>query len=293
MTPGKALGDTVSKAIGSDIDFIVNADDLSAYIAAITNALINRIIKEGFGLAGVSVPNAPQRIRTRQEVNGVIYDGQNFPGGVRDTNSQWNTSQTDQLNFNYNEASAGVGAGAFTPGITKDQLRAQITPIRDARGAAQQALNERIALENSFISKLQEAKACQDARSDLGATTTTLSFRGYGYSYQSRSYWANLSRITQGKIDTERSVINGVISRRNENSSALDALNATLADIQGMTDAEFRTAQTNIQTGLLGQVGESTTLRLDAERQLRDARTGLQASIADAQRDVDYCRRGI
>lgn len=48
VTPGKLLGDLTTKAVGSDIDYIINAQDLGAYVAAIADALINRVIKEGF-----------------------------------------------------------------------------------------------------------------------------------------------------------------------------------------------------------------------------------------------------
>ncbi len=50
ITPGAVVGDTIAKAIGSDIDFIVNSDDLKAYTSAITNAILNRMLKEGVGL---------------------------------------------------------------------------------------------------------------------------------------------------------------------------------------------------------------------------------------------------
>ncbi|MDP3947346.1 MAG: hypothetical protein Q8Q41_01490, partial [bacterium] len=59
-TPGKTIGDTLSKAIGSDIDYIVNSRDLSAYIAAIANAIINRLVREGVsGVAALLTPSAP------------------------------------------------------------------------------------------------------------------------------------------------------------------------------------------------------------------------------------------
>ena len=46
-TPGSAVGSLVYKALGADFDYIVNAQDLSAYAAAITDALLNRLIVEG------------------------------------------------------------------------------------------------------------------------------------------------------------------------------------------------------------------------------------------------------
>lgn len=46
-TPGRFLADTLQKASGASFDYIVNADDLSDYLAVITDALINRAIVNG------------------------------------------------------------------------------------------------------------------------------------------------------------------------------------------------------------------------------------------------------
>lgn len=51
VTPGKALGDLTSKALGSDIDFLLNADQLGEYVGAIVDALLNRVIEEGLAAA--------------------------------------------------------------------------------------------------------------------------------------------------------------------------------------------------------------------------------------------------
>lgn len=48
ITPGKTVGDLASKAIGSSIDFIVGAEDISAYTAAIVDAAISRITRETY-----------------------------------------------------------------------------------------------------------------------------------------------------------------------------------------------------------------------------------------------------
>ncbi|MBN2197752.1 hypothetical protein JW698_00935 [Candidatus Wolfebacteria bacterium] len=47
ITPGTVVGEMASKAIGADIDYILSAKELEQYVAAITNALINRVVKEG------------------------------------------------------------------------------------------------------------------------------------------------------------------------------------------------------------------------------------------------------
>ena len=39
---GWVVGDLAAKAVGSDIDWLVNADDLAAYTSAIANAILNK-----------------------------------------------------------------------------------------------------------------------------------------------------------------------------------------------------------------------------------------------------------
>jgi|GEM_PF-4017079 len=59
-TPGKIAGDLTAKAVGSDIDYIVNTDQLTDYVAAIWDAITNRLIREGQqGLLGIIGQNAP------------------------------------------------------------------------------------------------------------------------------------------------------------------------------------------------------------------------------------------
>lgn len=61
ITPGSVAGDLVKKAVGTDFDFILNADDLSTYATAITNALVNRLADEGSkGLIGIGKQSDPQ-----------------------------------------------------------------------------------------------------------------------------------------------------------------------------------------------------------------------------------------
>ena len=53
-TPGKTIGGVLSKAVESDLDFIVNAQELSTYLTAIIDAAINRLVNSGVeGLRGL------------------------------------------------------------------------------------------------------------------------------------------------------------------------------------------------------------------------------------------------
>ena len=69
ITPGAVAGDLAAKAVGSDIDYIVNAQDFAAYIGAIVNALLNRMFAEGVGLlhAGVSSGSGSPSAQTAQK----------------------------------------------------------------------------------------------------------------------------------------------------------------------------------------------------------------------------------
>ncbi len=59
-TPGSTIGSLVAEAVGADIKYILEADQLAAYVAAISDALINRLIREGVGgLQGLATDNAP------------------------------------------------------------------------------------------------------------------------------------------------------------------------------------------------------------------------------------------
>jgi hypothetical protein len=46
-TPGKTIADTLSKAIGSDIDWLTGADEWGEYLGVIVDAAFNRVFREG------------------------------------------------------------------------------------------------------------------------------------------------------------------------------------------------------------------------------------------------------
>jgi len=73
ITPGDTIGKITAKAVGTDIDFILEADQIEEYVAAIADAIINRVISEGLGL--LSTPNAPPGIVIPRDPNAQPCSG--------------------------------------------------------------------------------------------------------------------------------------------------------------------------------------------------------------------------
>ncbi len=59
-TPGMTVGAMTAKAMGTNIDWLMSSDTMAEYVAAIADALINRLIKEGVsGIQRAVAENAP------------------------------------------------------------------------------------------------------------------------------------------------------------------------------------------------------------------------------------------
>ena len=64
--PGKTLGDLVSKAVGTDIDFLLTADQLGSYVNAIVDAMVNRVLKEGLATIRPAIGSSNDDFATRR-----------------------------------------------------------------------------------------------------------------------------------------------------------------------------------------------------------------------------------
>ncbi len=69
-TPGRTIAEGLNKSFGSNIDFIVNSDDITNVLAAVLDAAFNRLVKEGIngvktGLAKLSPDNTQNSGITR------------------------------------------------------------------------------------------------------------------------------------------------------------------------------------------------------------------------------------
>ncbi|MDP3901639.1 MAG: hypothetical protein Q8Q37_01515 [bacterium] len=102
-TPGSVIGATVAKAIGSDIDYIVNAQQLQEYIAAISDAVINRLIKEGInGLQNVNTDNAPSSGYVVSSANQTGTACAGLTSSALQSCLQYNQATTDSFNASKN-----------------------------------------------------------------------------------------------------------------------------------------------------------------------------------------------
>ncbi len=73
ITPGGIVGESVAKAVGSDLDFLMGAeggDALARYIAAIADAAINRLTKEG--VEGLAYTTRSGRETNCEELEGGV-----------------------------------------------------------------------------------------------------------------------------------------------------------------------------------------------------------------------------
>ncbi len=69
VTPGQVASEAVAKSIGSEFDFIINAEDLAIYGAAILDTVINQLIMKGIesGQGLFAIQSHEESKQTRQE----------------------------------------------------------------------------------------------------------------------------------------------------------------------------------------------------------------------------------
>ncbi len=156
VTPGTSIGAAAAKVMGADIDYIVNAQSLAAYVAAIADALINRIIREGVqGLQGVVAINAPP----------IGY----VPN--RQPNARPCAGLSGEV-FASCQASIGIEIGnlALVRASYLQGLDATLAPLTDA----QQKLLALHTAQQVLVSRLSELNTCQISRNISGKEATAM-----------------------------------------------------------------------------------------------------------------------
>jgi hypothetical protein len=221
-TPGSYVGATLEKAVGVDFDYIVNAQQLSDYAAAITNALINRVIKEGVnGLRGVTGGQA------QTGDTGTYYRGGNLPRDLQ-------TSGDSYLSGNYAVAQSG--------------LRGQITTAISDRKVAQTNYTVLINREKTLLASLQILSKCLVGPLQIAATTqTSINDQNTAIATLQRNIDDNISKIALLKSSLEK--LNNLTDKQAELAFKPESLAQITSDVSSASNlrSETTTIVENLQ----------------------------------------------
>jgi hypothetical protein len=132
-TPGSVARDLITDALPQDFNFIVNADQLADFVAAIADAAANRLIAAGVeGLLGVSTPSSPE---------GGVFRGD---GACEDLPPEIQQTCED------NEEASGSSVEAAIVTVL-DEIELSIGPREDADRIWDDALLEATAYRDALV----------------------------------------------------------------------------------------------------------------------------------------------
>ncbi len=173
VTPGAVVGDLAAKAVGEDLDWLVNAKDLAAYTAAITNAILNRMFAEGVGL-----------------LHTALSSGGGGGGGGGGSSAQ---TQCAQLlgTAAYNDCITAMQSGTDIKEFQKNYLISLINQELDYQNQLLGAKQATLIVLNQSVDILVQLQNCQG--------TTTLSLAQIQQVQNAASTIAN--QITQIQSD--------------------------------------------------------------------------------------------
>ena len=149
VTPGAVVGDLAAKAVGSDIDWLVNAKDFAADVSAITNAILNRIFAEGVGLLHAALSS---------EGGG---------GGGKGSSAQAQCARFLGTTA-YNDCITAMQSGADIRDFQKNYLISSINQELDYQNQLLGAKQATLTVLNQSIDILTQLQNCQ------GTTTLSL-----------------------------------------------------------------------------------------------------------------------
>ncbi len=190
-TPGMQIGAAAAKVVGADLDYIVNSKSMAAYVAAISDALINRLIREGVsGFQGVVSTNAPKiGYLPAQPANAAPCSG--LAG--------------DALNA----CKALEGYKAGNAAAVKASYMAQINDTLVPLLAAQTDALATQTVEQSLVNRTSELNNCQIGRGTPGRETTITALAAEQKALEDvTAAIASLQRITTPLTNAKNALMN-------------------------------------------------------------------------------------
>jgi len=163
ITPGAVVGQLAAEAVGADIKGLVNAKDLEVYVAAITNALLNRMFAEGIGLLHTALSS----------------DGGGGGGGGGGSSTQ---TQCSQLlgTAAYNDCITAMQSGLDIRDFQKNYMISLIDQDLIYQNQLLGAKQATLIILNQSANILNQLEGCQGTTPDAlaqvqGAASTTAS----------------------------------------------------------------------------------------------------------------------
>lgn len=169
-TPGVVAGETLTKSIGWPADTVINANDITGLVAAIVNASINRIIKEGLSALTPSTnPPAPSYSGTSHSIStNMNYAMSSLEQtGVFQQNQNIIAADTQWLAL---EAKA---TSTLNVSSTMDLLNQIVSSCSGSAPVARQRISELNALASTTIAELNTANNLNAIKTSAATATSS------------------------------------------------------------------------------------------------------------------------
>lgn len=179
-TPGRTIAEGLNKSLGSNIDFIVNSDDLTNVLAAVLDAAFNRLVKDGVdgvktGLAKLSSENTTGAGLAATTVDGA-YD-------------EYSQQHTGTLN---------------------DQIAAATKPLTDAEKTLNEASSTLLSASEALVVLFDTSKALLECVTSNG-TSADIEWASSTIALATSTYPAEIAEQRE-KINGARTQISAIRS---------------------------------------------------------------------------------
>lgn len=258
-TPGGIVSSALEKAVGTDFDFIINAQQLGDYAAAIVNALVNRLIMEGVnGIRGVHSGGggAYQPSRNAGTTYGGFQSTGNVPGGVSGAISSYGRT---------------AGRGALTGVDSRTELINRLNAAIAIRTNANNDFDAAFAIVNPFLRLREDIIACIQTS-------------------PSPSFQRDLNPGQQFNL-TIYDRYDAVQNPREENQYTLQELSQAALELATLTDEQYaRRATEFIAANVAADASTARLTRTQAQRELIETQAQITAArIAESQQYLNAC----
>lgn len=257
-TPGGIVSATLEKAVGTDFDFIINAQQLGDYAAAIVNALVNRIIMEGVnGIRGVHQGSGSSYQPSQRA--GTTYGGYSSEGSL--------PQDTRTAISGY----ASAAGGGSVLGLTRQELLTRVDDALTRRTALQSQLETPLETADNYNTIVSNTLLCHESVPSLRSGSIH-------------------DAVIANQTDA-RNYLNMIEPIVEDNDAAIVEYEEIITELNTMTDAQFNSRKNDFQTIFIStQPGIIDAELTQGSTAIQQINTFITSAVsAEAERDLNYC----